>query len=68
MDKQFKLGHYPWFLFVAPTATTLAIVTFTKLARRGLIIQAPKWILVVVLTLSILLNLLLLVGLYAASF
>jgi hypothetical protein len=57
-----------WFLFVAPAATTLAIVTFTKQARRGLFTRAPKWILVLVLTLAILLNLLLLVGLYATSF
>ncbi len=57
-----------WFLLVAPTATTLAIVTFTKQARRGLSNRTPKWILVVVVTLSILLNLLVLIGLYAASF
>jgi len=56
-----------WFLFVTPPATVVAIVTYRRHARLGHISSTPKWLLLVAMTVAILLNLLLLFGLYAAA-
>jgi hypothetical protein len=54
-----------WFLLVSPVATTVAILTFVK--NRKLFPSLRKWLLVAAVTMSVLLNLFVLLGLYAAA-
>jgi len=56
-----------WFLFVAPVATAVAIVTLTKGTRLGRFPSVPKWLLVAAVILSLALNLFVLLGLYGAA-
>ena len=56
-----------WFLFVTPSTTTVALVKFTKLSKLGYITRTAKWLLSAVITVAVLLNVLLLFGLYAAA-
>jgi hypothetical protein len=56
-----------WFLFIAPAATTVALVKFIKGTKQGRITRTRKWLSLAVVTVAFLLNLLLLVGLYAAT-
>ena len=56
-----------WFLFVVPPATTVAIAIFRKCTKAGNIASTSKWFLLATLVLAILLNLVILLGLYAAA-
>jgi len=56
-----------WFLFVTPAATSVAIVMFIKRTRLGRITSTAKWLLFAAMALAILLNLFVLLGLYAAA-
>ncbi len=56
-----------WFLFVTPVATTAAIFMLTKRSRLGTLSSVAKWLLVAAVALAILLNLFVLLGLYAAA-
>lgn len=56
-----------WFLFVTPVANTAAIVTLIKRTRLSALPLVAKWLLVAAVTLAVLLNLFVLLGLYAAA-
>jgi hypothetical protein len=57
-----------WFLFFTPVSTTVAIVKLTRSARGGLIHRTSKWLLLASISVSVLMNLLVLLGLFAATF
>jgi hypothetical protein len=54
-----------WFLLVSPVTTMVAIVMFAR--PRKLFPSLRKWLLVAAVTVSVLLNLFVLLGLYAAA-
>jgi len=56
-----------WFLFVTPVTTTIAIVKFIMQVRQGHLTRTSKWLSLAAIIVAILLNLLILLGLYAAA-
>lgn len=56
-----------WFLFITPIACAVAIVKFIGQARRSHASRVSKSLLLVAITVSILVNLFVLFGLYAAA-
>lgn len=56
-----------WFLFVAPVTTAIAFVVFIRRKRFGSIVPVTKWLAWTAITLSVLADLFMLLGLWAPT-